>query len=602
MGPRLARWTAHFRRMPRVWRGLLGIAAIALGVALTIHPTTAIGTLAYLLGGGMLFAGLLELTARSDDEDAARWRIASAVVWVLGGVFVLVWPGLTVRVAAGVVGAALIFAGVLGILAAFRRRHTVDARIADAAFGVSGVVFGVLALVWPDITLLVVAIVFGARVIMSGVVELWRAVRGKRRSRPRDDDDAEGGDKPRAQWGRTAVAVVAFALAVTVATVSGALQDASPVVDDFYAAPRDLPDEPGQLVRAEEFTRDVPEEARGWRILYTTTDEAGDVRAASALVVVPREGDGGWPVIDWTHGTTGYAQQCAPSLLAEPFESGALFALPAVIDEGWALVATDYIGLGTEGPHPYIVGSASGHAALDAVRAARQVAEADLGEQTVVWGHSQGGHAALWTGGLADTYAPDVPLSGVAALAPASNPRALTANLNNITGGSIFASFVVAAYTSIYDDVSFGAYVRPGAEVVVREMATRCLAEPGTLISALHAVGLSADPEIFRQQPTTGAFGRHLQENVPPASVSAPLLIAQGAIDTLVTARSQDEYVDTLCAAGQDVDYRRYAGREHVDLVQPGSALLPELFAWTRDRLDAHAADTGCQRAEVSAD
>src|SRR5690606_38132117 len=113
----------------------------------------------------------------------------------------------------------------------------------------------------------------------------------------------------------------------------------------------------------------------------------------------PKEGSK-HPVIDWAHGTTGYDETCAPTLLAEPFESGALFVVPEIIDNGWALVATDYIGLGTTGPHPYLIGIDSGNAVLDATKAAKQIPEASLGDQVAIWGHSQGGGAALWAAAL----------------------------------------------------------------------------------------------------------------------------------------------------------------------------------------------------------
>lgn len=126
------------------------------------------------------------------------------------------------------------------------------------------------------------------------------------------------------------------------------------------------------------------------------------------VVVAPAQpGEEPLPVIAWVHGTTGSARTCAPSVLKDPFGAGAFFALDQVIDHGWALVATDYIGLGTEGLHPYLIGQGEARSVLDAVRAAHQVEAVDLADQTIVWGHSQGGHAALWTGMLAPTYAPD---------------------------------------------------------------------------------------------------------------------------------------------------------------------------------------------------
>lgn len=70
------------------------------------------------------------------------------------------------------------------------------------------------------------------------------------------------------------------------------------------------------------------------------------------------------------------------------------------------IVATDYVGLGTAGPHPYLIGQGEARSLLDSVRAARQMPGLSLEPETVIWGHSQGGHAALWAGTLAPTYAP----------------------------------------------------------------------------------------------------------------------------------------------------------------------------------------------------
>ncbi|MGW4929864.1 lipase family protein [Agromyces sp. NPDC004153] len=584
-----------FARLPRWLRAVIGAAGVLLGLVIVFRPTTSLGVLAILIGTGLVLSGVLELVGGGEDGGAERtpvWRILMAVLWIAGGVFVLVFPGLTVRVVAVVVAIGLIVNGGGNVIAAFGRGKTLDGRISSVLLGVAGIAFGLLALLWPDITLLVVAVVFGARLIIVGLLELWHAVRGTTRA------ERTGPPSALLRWTRTIAAVVAVILAVVAGSVSASLRAGSPVVDEFYAAPREVPDEPGRLIRAEPFARGLPENATGWRILYTTTDETGGPAVASGLVVVPESGGGDYPVIDWTHGTTGFAQPCAPSLLAEPFESGALFLLPQIIDQGWALVATDYIGLGTPGPHPYLIGASSGYAALDARRAAAELDAADLGEQTVVWGHSQGGGAALWTGAIADSYAPDVELAGVAALAPASNLQGLMRNLPEVTGGSVFASFVIAAYTSVYPDVTYRQYVRPGAEVTVRQMADRCLAEPGVVASVLDVVGLSRDPEIFSDDPTTGSFGDRLTENVPPATISAPLLLGQGAADTLVVPSAQDAFVEDACAAGQQIDYRLYAGRDHVPLVEADSPLVPELIEWTTARLAGEDVVPGCTRIE----
>lgn len=92
-----------------------------------------------------------------------------------------------------------------------------------------------------------------------------------------------------------------------------------------------------------------------------------------------------------------------------------IMGLPELLKRGYAVVAPDYPGLGTPGPHPYLVGESEGHAVLDAVRAARNAPEAHAGQRFAVWGHSQGGHATLFAGLLAQSYAPELQLVGVAA-------------------------------------------------------------------------------------------------------------------------------------------------------------------------------------------
>jgi hypothetical protein len=78
--------------------------------------------------------------------------------------------------------------------------------------------------------------------------------------------------------------------------------------------------------------------------------------------------------------------------------------------------------MATEGPMPYLIGNGQAYSSLDAARAAKELDEVSLTEdQLVVWGHSQGDNAALWTGILADDDAPYLTIDGVAALAPASD-------------------------------------------------------------------------------------------------------------------------------------------------------------------------------------
>lgn len=595
-------------RLPPWVQVTLGVVCAALGALVVLRPFASLAVLVVAIVAGAVVLGVTELVgevrARGADERRGGWfRLARGALFLLLAAAVLLWPGASIAVIAVLVGVGLVVAGALDVVEGVRSRG-VD-RWARSALGAASVLLGLVALAWPDVTVLVVAVVFGARVLVLGVRV---ATDGVRRSRSADDGAHRvpgTSSTGRKGWGSLVTSVVALGLAGCLAAVSVAVQGASPRPDAFYDPPEDVSAEPGTLLRAEPFTRGIPEGASAWRILYTTTRDEGDPAVASGIVVVPDEVHGTTadaaagagaaaapPVIAWAHGTTGYAPGCAPSVLDEPFESGAFFLLDDVLARGWALVATDYPGLGTQGPHPYLVGQGEARSVVDAVRAARRLEDTSLGEQTVVWGHSQGGHAALWTGVVAPQYAPDVPLDGVAALAPASDLTGLVSHLENIPGGSIFASYVVEAYASTYPDSAAASYVRPGARLIVREMAARCLAEPGALVSVGEA--LSMDQPLWTTEPTSGPLGERLAENVPTGPIPAPLLLAQGRADTLILPSTQDAYVGERCTAGYPVDYRTYEGRDHVSLVQADSLLAPDLLRWTEARFAGEAPTPTC--------
>lgn len=582
LGDRLPPWAAV----------VLGAAATALGAAVVLRPFASLAVLVVAVVAAFAVLGVAELVGDGGTTPDARGpralRVVRGLLFLALAVAVLVWPAPTIGVVALLVGVGLVVAGVLDVVDGVRSSGT--DRWARVAVGAASVLLGGLALVWPDVTVLVVAVVLGVRLVLLGVRLLVAGVRRARAARRPPDPVAAPSRRSRSgRRGPAALvgAVLAFVAAAGLTGVSVAVQRAAPHADAFYDAPDAPPDEPGSLLRAEPFTRQIPDGATAWRILYTTTLDEGEPTVASGLVVVPdgvgTDGGATPPVVAWAHGTTGYARGCAPSVLDEPFESGAFFLLDDVLARGWALVATDYAGLGTAGPHPYLVGQGEARSVLDAVRAARALDDATLGEQTVVWGHSQGGHAALWTGAVAPAYAPDVPLAGVAALAPASDLTAMVSHLENVPGGSVFASYVVAAYDAAYPDADAIEAVRPGARLVVHEMASRCLSEPGALVSVAEA--LSMDQPLWTTDPTDGALGERLAENVPTGAVEAPLLVAQGASDPLVLPSTQDAYVGERCAAGQPVDYRTYEGRDHVGLVQADSPLAPDLVRWTEARL-----------------
>ncbi len=365
----------------------------------------------------------------------------------------------------------------------------------------------------------------------------------------------------------------------------------------FYAVAGRIPRRPGVLLRYQTFTTGVPSGGKAWRILYTTTRADGSVALASAVVLVPTgTGSAPSPVIAWAHGTTGVAQTCAPSLIGgnEPFYAG-FPAVGQVVKQGWAIVAPDYPGLGTSGPAPYLIGAGEAHSVLDAVRAARRLPEASLSGRTVVWGYSQGGQAAIWTGALAPSYAPDVKLSGVAAMAPANDPGLLLDLAARNATAEALEAYTVTAFAAAYRDVHLGQYVLPQAEATVRAAASRCLEGPETAVQYLES--LPSAPWPFVRPLMSGALGRRLAQNIPTRRVAAPLLVAQGLADETVRPDVQQQWVAGRCASGQSLEYRTYPGRTHSSLDEEGSALIPDLLGWTAQRLAGQPAPRGCTSA-----
>jgi pimeloyl-ACP methyl ester carboxylesterase len=361
--------------------------------------------------------------------------------------------------------------------------------------------------------------------------------------------------------------------------------------DDFYAAPDTLPPEPGTLIRSEPLTRGVPEGAKAWRILYTTTGPSGAPAYASAVVMTSADADATpRPVIAWAHGTIGIVPGCAPSMLADPFPN--IPALADVIREKWIFVATDYVGLGSDGSHAYLIGESAARDVLNSVRAAHRMEGLNAAPKTVVWGHSQGGHAALWTGIRAPTYAPDANVVGVAAFAPASDLVALFTMNRHSMFGKIVSSYLSVAYAKQYPDIDMPSYISSGVQGLVNDIAVRCVGGLETLASVVETQLLPSGG-IFMREPAEGPLGDRLTANTPAARIEAPVFIGQGETDDLVLPQIQAAFMVKLCETSA-VDYRIYAGRDHISLVAPDAPLGSDLVAWTKARFAGEPAANTC--------
>lgn len=557
-------------------RALIGLAAAALGGVLILAPLS-VQQVAIVTGLGLALIGSAALLFPTlDGVTRAAARALGIVFVVVGGILAL-WPTAGAPWLAFLVGAALVCSGIFQVVQVVRNGG--DSRATSIIGALASVVFGIVAFSWPVLTLTVFRLGTGAFLVFFGLQIVFFALTKR----------APGPRAPRstlARWSRTAGAALALVLAVALALGTGWILGGVPLPQPgrFYAAPDSVPTEPGQLLRTERLSEGVPHGAEAWRMLYTTTNADGTAALSSGTIIAPKQrGSDPLPLLSIAHGTTGVAAKCAPSLSATPFADGAGAALEQMVTEhGWVAVTSDYIGLGTAGTHPYLVGEAEARNVLDAARAAQQFTELTLTSNTVVWGHSQGGQGALWTGQLAAEYAPEIGIAGVAAFAPAANLYGLAeVNKNEATGKTVSA-YIAATWNELFPELDLAAELTPGSSRGVEKIQDLCFNGQDVLAAILR--GTQVPNQIFPDSVLAGDFGRLLREQTPTGPFPAPVLVAQGLADPLVRPEQQREWVADRCAADAELEYREYAGLDHLSLVAADSPLTTELVTWTLDR------------------
>ncbi len=348
----------------------------------------------------------------------------------------------------------------------------------------------------------------------------------------------------------------------------------------FYEVPTDLPPgEPGEIVRSESIS-EAPAGARAWRVLYHSTDQSGADIVVSGMVIVPdlpAPADGR-VIVSWAHPTTGSAAKCAPSLGVAPFSG--IEGMDDLLLAGFAIAATDYPGMGVEGPSSYLLGVSESNAVLDAARAARNLEGTDAGDRLLLWGHSQGGHAALFAAQRASEYAPELTLEGVAVAAPAANLNALMTDDIIDSSGVTIASYAIPAFTAAYADQyskeSMGAILTSAGAGAVNRIASYCLLTEHPQIAKI------ADPLVggfvTSDPATTEPWATMLRENsAGGAPIGVPIFVGQGLADKLVVPSATEGYVAGLCAAGETVQFEKFNGITHA---LAALASLPSLLGW----------------------
>jgi len=388
-----------------------------------------------------------------------------------------------------------------------------------------------------------------------------------------------GGSRTRRRTPAFLAIAIAVLAAATAALLAGCVPDVERRVVEgaveeweapaFYELPDPIPaGAPGEIFRSERLDSTM-DGTVAWRILYHSTDLNGENMLVSGTVVAPDDAsngasdsasDSGRPVVSWAHPTTGTAPRCAPSAGLDPFDL--VVGLRAFIDAGYVVASTDYPGLGADGPDSYLVGVSEGNSVLDAARAARSIPEAEAGDELLLWGHSQGGQAALFAAQSASQYAPELSLGAVAVAAPATDlAQLLDDDLDDISGVTI-SSYALSAYTAVYPHAALDTILTPAGVKATPDMNALCLLGQN---SAIHAIARPLVGGYFSADPSkVEPWATLLAQNSPGAvPLDVPLFIAQGEADTLVDPKTTRAFAEHECAIGTRVTYLSLPGIGH---------------------------------------
>jgi uncharacterized membrane protein HdeD (DUF308 family) len=160
---------------------LLGALMVGLGVWMLANLVESVLVLALMIGGSLVIGGLLD--AFSLGRRRARWAAwLEGLLLVLVGIVVLTWPDITLWVLTVTGGFALLFGGVVQMLIAIAHRHDPWWTL-ELGLGALGIVLGAMVLAWPEATVVVLAVLFGIRTALLGLVAIAAGWQLRRQAR-----------------------------------------------------------------------------------------------------------------------------------------------------------------------------------------------------------------------------------------------------------------------------------------------------------------------------------------------------------------------------------------------------------------------------------
>lgn len=378
--------------------------------------------------------------------------------------------------------------------------------------------------------------------------------------------------------------------------VTAKAQDRPP----FYEPPAALPAHNGDVIRSERtaFYLDplkvVKAGASAERIMYRTTDRTGEPIAVTGTVLTPDKAHAApRPIVAFAPGTQGLADKCAPSRqLAEGTEYESL-PIKKLLDQGWAVVVTDYQGLGTPGVHTYMDREAEGRAVLDSLRAAQRLPSAQLPDTgpVALYGYSQGGGAGAAAAELAPSYAPELNIKGAVVGAPPADLDAVAANLDGSAYGAFFnysLSGLGAAYGIDIDPYLSAHGKRVTGDLRDNQCTTQAIAKYPFLRSGSLTVDGRPLTERLKSAPWKEVVADQRLGNRRP---QVPVLLSHSRLDDVVPHKVGAKLAADWCRLGTTVKFTTNYVPGHI---AASAATSSEGAPWLTDRFAGRTAPSTC--------
>ncbi|GGG22047.1 putative lipase [Rhodococcoides trifolii] len=395
---------------------------------------------------------------------------------------------------------------------------------------------------------------------------------------------------------RTAAGVVALVLLAGCSTSTTTPSTAPPstTTPTQPTVPAPAGDERGQIVSSDLLGQvDQSISALGaseYRVTYRSTsglDGGGVIVSGTVFVPAGTAPTGGWPVVSVGHGTTGVTDECAPSLY--PNLLGNITTVAPALARGAVVVVTDFQGLGTDGPHPYLDPTSAGYDMIDAVRAARFVAPT-AGTRWAAIGTSQGGQASWAAAEMAPQYGDGLEFLGSANLSPAADLSKVVADgkFDLTVPQQFLMPFVLEGFQARYPDVQDSDYLRGGL-AANKDVLISCT---GDLASQKFlAAGQIKEDDVSPTSPEALERIRQwlVDISLPKTAAAAPMMVLAGGRDNLVLPAWTEDATRRACALGDTIDFRLRPDQGHAD-----GAAVGEGIDWIFDRFDGVTAANTC--------